>query len=110
MGILRPDAYPRTCPLDGYGVKCGGWWELHHIIGKGKARGNKELRKAIDHPALTIFICHAHNFSRWADTSEARRILLQKKTEEHGEYFMQVLVDGLPWKYRPPEFRWEAMA
>ena len=99
------------CPLSGYQIKCGGRWELHHILNRGKARGNSKVQKVFNSnpPELTIFICSSHNVSRWADTSEARAILMYHKLKEFGWDHMRDILERLPWKTPKPEFRLEAI-
>ena len=92
--------YEKPCWLRGHGA-CQGKIEAHHLISKGQARGNKRVRKLIDH--LKIPVCQFHNMGKWADTRWARKVLLQRFVEEIGEGWLQEFIDALPWKYQP---RW----
>jgi len=92
-------------------VKCTQKIELHHIIGIGKARGNKAVRQILtsNPPELTEWVCSAHNVGRWADTSESRSKLLRLKIEEFGYEHMKRTLDELPWKVPRPELTLEAL-
>ena len=104
MSFQMPD-----CALEGYLIECSGGLQTHHIINRGKARGNKRVRQELDCDELTIKICAAHNVSRIADTKEARAILLKQKIDEFGYDRMKNKINGLSWKVKHQEFTLEAM-
>ena len=107
------NAYPsRTCGLDGFRIGCRGRLHLHHLISKGDAQGNDEVRALLDcnPPELTEFVCEAHHtHERWADSKEGQRILWRRKADEFGEDWMRFVLASLPWKVARPEMQWDSL-
>ena len=97
------------CALKGYLVECSGGCQLHHIINRGKARGNPRVRQELDCNELTAWVCAKHNTTKLADTKEARAILLKQKVLEFGYDHMNNKINGLSWKVPKPEFSLDAM-
>ena len=91
------------CPLSGYEIECAGWWEFHHIISRGKA-SKSPAQKHLDIRYNLIWVCHAHNFSRWADAPEAMQLLYRLQAERFGEDRVREYLDNLPWKVAKPQF------
>jgi len=101
-GVILSGVYllnPTGCALVGYGPKCYGRLTGGHIINKSKVGGNKEGR-AILIAQAKLFIetgvaeimtlqCVAHNVDRWADESEAVKIMLLQKIYEFGYIHME---------------------
>lgn len=60
-----------------------------------------------DHSLITR-ICGNHNVSRWADTSDARRmLLLEMNAMTKGR--TRRMVESIPWKVPAPEWSWKAL-
>ena len=97
------------CWLEGYRIQCGGRLTKQHILNKSKARGNPALLKAISDPVLLADCCMEHNVSRWADTDEARQILLANALLKYGLVSVQRAIAQIPWKGGCPEFTLEGM-
>ncbi len=98
------------CALAGHKIKCGGGNQIHHIINRSKARGNKVVRKELDCDELTAWVCAAHNaWSKLADTKESRSIMLWQKIDEFGYDVMEKKVNNLSWKVQPHELTLDAM-
>jgi len=101
-----------TCALEGYAIRCGrGVFHRHHIVSMNLARGNDEVHAILKrYPEEVIgLICPAHNTSKWADTPDARRVLLLQNIWRFGWSRMRAFVNGLPWKVHHPELTLEAM-
>lgn len=99
------------CSLEGFRIQCSGPLEGNHIINKSKARGNDAVRAILAScpPEVMSDVCSAHNVARWADTDEARRIMLLQNVYRFGWARMQRFFESLPWKASGGEFRLEAM-
>jgi hypothetical protein len=97
------------CWLEGYRILCGGRMTKQHILNRSKARGNPALLEAISNPVLLADCCMDHNVSRWADTDEARQILLANAILRHGLVPVQRALADIPWKGGYPEFTLEGM-
>lgn len=100
------------CPLNGYpeDFRCGGGMDNHHILRRGLAGYNREVKKHLDHWSLKTPICHNHNISRWPDAPKGRRILLLRaNTVTRGA--TRRVVESIPWKHPEdhPDMRWVAL-
>lgn len=75
-----------ACALEGYIIKCDGPMTGGHIIHKGEVQGNAKAREilAACPPEIMTVQCYDHNISRWANTREAKKILLLQKIYEFG--------------------------
>ena len=103
---------PKVCALRGFaGVACGEPVDWHHVIGRGMARGNRAVRARLEcaPDELMAPVCATHNRQRWADSREARRILLLANAEYFGIERVRRAVEGLPWKVRRFEMTWEGL-
>ena len=82
---------PVGCTLIGYRIRCDGPPTGGHIINKSKTRGNKEGRAILAACPDEIMAdqCYQHNISRWADTSEAVKIMLLQKIFKYGYQHME---------------------
>ncbi len=90
---------PGHCALEGYMVECAGRLSKQHIISKGMARGNEQVREEITCEQLLADVClEGHNTSKFADSREARKILLLQKINQYGWTVMEAIIDTLPWK------------
>jgi hypothetical protein len=98
------------CALAGYEIPCKGGNQRHHIISRGKARGNKIVRKELDCEELVTWVCAAHNaWTKMADWPKCRSIMLWQKIDEFGYGRMEKKVNGLSWKVQPHELTLDAM-
>jgi len=100
------------CELEGFNdVKCGGRIHRHHLINRGKLRGNTSARIYCEQHGEIFWcdVCEYHNVMRWADTKQARRILLKKKVEIFGTEYCKEVIDGIPWKVKPPELSFQGI-
>jgi len=89
------------CALAGFDDhECGGRLHLHHIINRGKFRGNTPARIYCEElPRIFLIeVCEWHNVMRWADSKQARKYLFLLKIKEYGEDKVRIAIDGIPWK------------
>lgn len=89
---------PGICALQGYMIACSGRLSKQHIISKGMARGNAQVRLEITCEELLADVCLEHNSSKIADTRIARKILLLQAIQRYGWERIETVVNGLPWK------------
>ena len=82
---------PTGCALIGYAVRCDGPPTGGHIINKSKTIGNDDGRAILASCPDEIMAdqCYQHNISRWADTSEAVKIMLLQKIFKYGYQHME---------------------
>ena len=83
-----------TCWLAGHG-KCGGGIDRHHVLNRGKFRGvkkTKAFRNSLN--LLWVPVCNAHNaYTKQADCTWARKILLEKLIDEYDLEYVEWAVD-----------------
>jgi hypothetical protein len=90
-------------------IQCAGRLSKQHIISKGMARGNEQVRLEITVEELLANVCLEHNTSKIADTRVARKILLLQAINQYGWDRIETAVDGLPWKVHQHSLTLRAM-
>ena len=77
---------PERCALENYAIPCSGHMTGGHILNRSKCGGNKKAIAILKTcpPEIMTVQCYQHNISRFADTSEAVKIMLLQKIYEHG--------------------------
>ena len=85
----------------------------HHLISKGRLRGNKAARAFVEHlPDIFLpWVCGLHNTSRIADTKKARAYMLAQVIRRTGRYTVDVAFEQLRTYFKgpQPELRPEAI-
>ena len=101
----------KECELEGFNdVECGGRIHRHHLINKAKLKPSQKIYCEQEHPEIFFCdVCEFHNVMRWADTKQARRILLKKKVEIFGMEYVKEVVDNIPWKVKHPELSFKGI-
>ena len=110
---IKPEEIPARdyslCPLHGYEIPCSvGEWDLHHIISRGKASKSRAQPK-LDVRYNLIWVCSAHNVSRFADSKKAMRFLFGLQCLRYDYEVIAEFLDGLPWKVARPEYSSKAL-
>lgn len=100
------------CSLYGFDFNdCGGRIHLHHLVNRGKLRGNVAARlycESLPHIFLAE-VCEWHNVMRWADTKQARKYLFLQKVAEYGEEAVVEAINNIPWKVVPYELTYDGI-
>jgi hypothetical protein len=85
-----------TCWLAGHG-KCGGGIDRHHLLNRGKFTGVKAKKSKAFRDSLNLLlvpVCNAHNaYTKQADCTWARKILLEKLIDERGLEYVEWAVN-----------------
>lgn len=99
------------CVLHGWQIRCSGPLQWHHIITKGMAGGNKEVRDILRAcpPEIMVWVCEGHHIGQYVNSPEARAIMLWFNVELHGYGPMRQFVDRLPWKVPQPDMTLERL-
>jgi hypothetical protein len=94
------------CELRGYEIGCYGRITGQHIITKGMARGNLEVRKILVACPEEIMapVCLGHNVTKYADDKEARAILIFNRCLLLGFRRVDKFLRELPWKQQYYEY------